>query len=155
MTNQPKWQAVAQLGDVNPLDYGGYWVLVDTTGEFTPEGEFVEVDEQTNCLTIYRFSLEQCSLINGVLSDNKYHSEYPAWFAEGLESVAAFCGVPVLELRVMFCADDPVVRARAYGDVASYHGWNNLDDDPLVLSRSEGRSRYRLVKYRVKVVSKA
>lgn len=37
MTNQPKWHCVANLGDVNPLEYGGAFVLIDATGVYPPE----------------------------------------------------------------------------------------------------------------------
>jgi hypothetical protein len=149
MMQQPEWVVVAQLGDVNPLDHGGYWVLVDSTGAYAPEGEWVEVEDDDR-LTVYRFLLEKCSFVNGVLSDNKYHVDHPAWFADDLESVAAYCGASVGELRDCFCSDDPVVRARAYQDVGSYHGFENLDSYPLVLGRAEGVVRYESGKYVVK-----
>ena len=146
-TNQPKWKAVAQLGDVNPLDYGGYWVLVDTTGVYPAEGEWVEVDEETNRLTIRRFILDQCTFIDGVLSDNPYHPLHPAWFAD-LEGVSSACGTPVAELRKLLCSDNPVERAHAYREIGCTHGFNNLDDYPIEMSQTEGRRRYRLKKYR-------
>ena len=138
---QPKWVCVAQLGDVNPLDHGGYWVLVDSLGVYAPEGEWVEVGEDDR-LTVYRFILYPCSFVNGVLSDNKFHVDSPAWFADDLISVAAFCGVSVGELRDCFCAVDPVVRARAYRDVGSYHGFESLNRYPFVLGRAEAELRY-------------
>lgn len=148
MTNQPKWKCVAQLGDANPLDYGGYWVFVDTTGVYDAEGEWVEVDEETNRLTIHRFSLDKCTYIDGVLSDNQYHPEHPAWFADDLESCASSCGTPVDELRTMLCSDDPIQRALAYRDIGGHWGFRNLDDCPLEMGRTEGRRRYKKAKYR-------
>ena len=38
-TKQPKWKLIAQLGDVNPIDYGGYFIYEDETGVYPPEGE--------------------------------------------------------------------------------------------------------------------
>jgi hypothetical protein len=148
MTNQPKWKCVDQLGDRSPLDYGGYWVFVDTTGVYEAEGEWVEVDEATNRLTIYRFILEKCTFVDGILSDNKFHPEHPAWFAKDLSSVAASSGTPVEELRTMLCSDDPIQRALAYREIGNHWGFRNLDDYPLEMGRTEGRRRYKKVKYR-------
>lgn len=42
-TKQPRWKLVAQLGDVHPIDYGGYFVYRDTTGVYEEEAEVLMV----------------------------------------------------------------------------------------------------------------
>ena len=39
--SQPVWSCIANLGDVNPIDYGGYFVYIDTTGVYPPEAELL------------------------------------------------------------------------------------------------------------------
>jgi hypothetical protein len=85
MANQPRWKFVANLGDVNPLDYGGLFVYVDETGIYPPEMERVEPDSEDdeNCTyTVHRVSLDRCTHINGILSNNKFHPDKSAWFAK-------------------------------------------------------------------------
>ena len=43
MTQQPVWKKVGTVGDINPLDYDGGFVYVDTTGVYPPEMEYIEV----------------------------------------------------------------------------------------------------------------
>ena len=162
--SQPKWRAVAQLGDVNPLDSGGYWVFVDETGEYAPEAELLEVpDSDDGEYVAYRFILENCTYINGILSDNQFHPEKPAWFAGTkrerkerpqdstyLKNIADFIGMTVNELAKQFRSGDPIERAQAWRAVGEYHGFLNLDEYPLTMTRREARLRYRRAQYRVK-----
>ena len=45
MTNQPDWECIGQLGDADPIEHGGYWILRDKTGVYPEEGEFLVVPE--------------------------------------------------------------------------------------------------------------
>lgn len=161
MTAQPRWRCIAQLGDANPLDYGGFFVLVDDTGVYPPEVERVEPtdsDDEDSALTVHRFILEPCTYIDGVLSDNRFHPESPAWFAnpdskrdgvDPLACLASHVGRSIDDLRADFLSDDPVRRAEAWRTVGDYYGWENLDSYPLTLTRSEAKQRYRKAMYRV------
>ncbi len=164
--SQPIWKRIANLGDVNPLDYGGFFVLVDETGVYPPEVEVLDVDdnafdhnnEDKGKWTVYRFILEPCTFINGILSDNKFHPDHPAWFAtpeneraEGrnsttwLKNLIEFCGNDDdgEELIRRFCSDDPLERADAWRVVGDYHGYHELDHYPLEFtSRIEVEKRY-------------
>jgi hypothetical protein len=160
VTNQPKWKQIAQLGDTNPFDYGGYYIFKDETGVYPEEAELLELDDpddEESTYTIYRFILEKCTFINGILSDNSSHPEHPAWFAHPeserekrpqdttyLSRVAGCMGMPVQELQRLFCSDDPKDRAFAYREVGTYHGLENLDSYPLTkLTRAEVEERYQ------------
>lgn len=166
MSAQPEWKFIANLGDRNPLDYGGYFIFVDQTGVYAPKGELLdidndgEVDETKLTYTVHRFDLDKCTYIDGILSDNKYHPDHPVWFAtpeperverpQGiLVNIASFCGMPADQLITMFTSHDPLARAEAYRSVGSYHGFDNLDSYPLKLNRVEAEERYRPLGVRI------
>lgn len=145
---QPNWELVANLGDVNPIDYGGYFVYRDTTGVYPPEAELlIAPDEEPEnpskaAWITYRFILEPCTLVDGILSDNKFHPQHAAWFARDLKAVAGCCGYALDELVLMFLSADPCDRAHAWRAVGDYHGFDNLDSYPNRLTRAECETRY-------------
>jgi len=137
-TEQPKWKRIANLGDVNPVDYGGYFIEVDETGVYEAEAMWLVAPETDSGKWIaYRFILERCKVTDGVLSDNPYHPTYPVWFAKELEAVATSMGTTADKLRADFCSADPITRARAYQDIGEYFGWENFDHYPRELDRAE------------------
>ena len=159
MSEQPVWELVANLGDVDFLDYGGYFVFRDTTGVYSAEAEYLELDDETSdtsTYTVYRFSLDRCTLTDGILSDNPFHPLHSAWFAKPenektdrpqdttyLSNVCAYVGLTVDELRAMLCSPNELDRAHAYREIALYHGWENFDSYPLTgLTREEVAARY-------------
>lgn len=155
--SQPEWECIAQLGDASPLEYGGYWIFRDKTGVYCEEAERLDVGtEEGDGGTAYRFILEKCTWVNGVLSDNQFHPGHPAWFAQPetevrrttslLKNLAEFAGRSLID---EFCSDDPLERARAYESVGEYHGFGNLDHEPLELTEQEIQSRYADERYRV------
>lgn len=143
---QPIWKLVAQLGDANPIEYGGYFVYRDETGVYTEEAELLRVqdmDDDNETWTTFRFPLDRCTFVDGVLSDNEFHPELPAWFADALPNVASCAGLDVQELRDDLCSADPVRRALAYQAIGDYHGFIELDHDPISdWDRSQLEARY-------------
>lgn len=162
-TQQPIWKFVANLGDVHPIDHGGYHVFVDETGVYPPEAEYLVSPDSDNQpesegpWRIYRFILEPCTYINGILSDNKFHPDKPAWFAGPgsrraerpqdtcyLKDLAESWCKEVEQLASMFTSTDPCENAEAWRMVGEYHGFENLDSYPLIIkSRSEVEARYK------------
>ncbi len=148
-TQQPKWKYVANLGDATPLTYGGLFVFVDETGVYPPEMERIELDneneedEAAHTYTVWRVVLDPCTFVEGVLSDNAFHPESPAWWADELDALASFIDADKEELVALFVSDEPKERAEAYRTVGDYHGWDNLDSYPLTLSRAEAEERYK------------
>lgn len=147
MTKKLGFRCLAQLGDVNPLDYGGCWILQYLTGNYAPDMEILiipeeEEGEKPQKYLTYRFPLEQCFFENGILSDNKFHKDFPAWFADNLEDVASSCGVPHEDLVNQLCSDDPIERGQAYSSLVGYFGYEEFDHYPLELSWSEVVARY-------------
>jgi hypothetical protein len=134
----PTWKLVAQLGDENPLEYGGYFVYIDETGAYTSEAEYL-IEMLDGTFTAYRFILEPCISVNGVLSDNPYHPETPVWFDKDIDRVSESCGIDLIPL---FCTPDPVQRAIAWREVGEYYGFENLDNYPLTLTKKEAKKRY-------------
>ncbi len=177
MSRDPNWECVAQLGDKNPFEHGGYYVFVDRNGVEEAQVEVLEVpdeemleeeeppeeeqdelwdhDENVVGHDIYRFDIPRCTYTDGILSDNQFHPYSSAWFANerdernpgsssGIEHVARTCGMDPEELIEWFCSEDPVQRAEAYRAVGQYHGFNQLDSDPLLnLTLADLKERYK------------
>jgi len=139
---------LANLGDVNPIDHGGYFVYRDTTGVYAEEGEKLFVYEDS--WQIYRFPLDRLKMVQGYLVPLRYSPDWPEplfrydeWFHKDLDRVASYVGQSVEELRNAFCSDDPIVRAGAYEAIGDYFGYENLDGYPLTFtSRNEVQARY-------------
>jgi hypothetical protein len=135
-TLQPRWHVAANLGDVNPLDYGGSFVLIDSTGIYDPELWRFDPDS----MQLYRFSIEQCHRTpTGEIGDNNYHPSLAAWFgsAESLRSVGGFADSGDLQRHL--CGSNIIDRAFAYLALCDYHGSDNFDSYPDTLTRSEAR----------------
>lgn len=141
MTNQPVWKRVAQLGDRDPRQHGGYWVFVDETGVYPPEAELLVIDED-EAGTAYRFILEPCTFINGILSDNQFHPELPAWFADKIDAVASTNGLKTEDLIAFFCSNEPISRALAWKAVADHYGAFEMDQYPRRFTPSEIEEHY-------------
>jgi len=142
--SQPKWRLRANIGDVNPIDHGGKFVYVDSTGVYDPEMEILEPidDGGSEHWEIHRFSLERCTFENGVLSDNQFHPDHAAWFADDIDRVKSCCDHETIIEDL--CSGDPVARAFAYNSITVYFGAHEFDQYPLKFtSRSEIRKRYR------------
>ena len=131
---QPKWDKIGVVGDANPVDYGGGIVFEDKTGVYAPEVEYYLGDNGAYLgkIRIYRFAIDQCTYIDGVLSDNRFHPDYAVWFADKL---------PDDTTPEQFCSDDIMTRAWAWTEVGLYYGLDNLDNYPVYLTRNEAIKR--------------
>lgn len=151
--SQPQWKTVCTIGDVDPVDYSGGIVQVDETGVYDPECTWIEAGESENDpVTVYRFILEPCTFVNGILSDNRFHPDKPAWFAKPeserarrpqdttyLKSLADQFNESVETFARHFLSEDIRERAFAWLEVGQYHGMENLDSYPLTMSPDECR----------------
>jgi hypothetical protein len=106
---------------------------------FRPE----DGDNRRTPYTVYRFCADRCTYVNGVLSDNEFHPDYPVWFADKLGAVAQSAGEDEDELREALCAADPLALARAYQSLILYFGPHEFDSYPLQLTRDEAQERYK------------
>lgn len=158
-TKQPIWQFVANLGDVHPIDHGGYFVYRDTTGVYSDQAELLLVDESAETdsgdeWTVYRFDLDRLKqvqigetvyLVPLKFDESWPHpvSHYDEWFHGDLARVASFLGQSLQDLRDAFCSENPLKRAHAYKAIGDYHGFENLDSYPLTYkTRVEVEARY-------------
>jgi len=150
---QPEWKLVGRIGDCNPVDYGGGYVFVDTTGVYCPEVEWVDPvnpDKDESPVYVYRFTLENCFYTNGVLSDNEFHKDFPVWFADSVAALAEQFQEEEAWLIEKFCSDDPMERAFAWQEVAMYWGWDEMDGYPLSMTYAEAEARYSQEKYKTR-----
>lgn len=146
-TQQPSFWCIENIGDANPFDYGGGFVLVDRTGVYSPELLVLDPsDDDGSEHQLYTILLEPLIRIkdedgNHGLSDNKYHPDYPAWFGEfeKLKALSESCGRFYSELLGSFLSSCPVERAFAYLNVASYWGFANFDEYPRSLTASKAK----------------
>jgi hypothetical protein len=151
MANQPKWAFVANLGDVNPLDHGGYLVYRDRTGLYPPEAVRIEPrdhdgvpeSERDRSWYVTRFVLEPCTYQDGVLSDNPCHPDRPAWFANDLPAIGRFMGDDGPDGVIEdLCSKDPVRLALGYQAIGLYFGFHEFADADIITGRVEMRRRY-------------
>jgi hypothetical protein len=152
MTEQPEWECIANIGDMNPIDHGGKFILVDKTGRYDPEMEVLEKEyNQRNSWMVWRFIMEPHTYINGVLSDNPHHPEMPVWYADDIKSVAETCDKEPQELIDALCSEDPRERAEGYYCLFTCLSADNFDSYPLTLDREEVEERYSEAPYNVEV----
>jgi hypothetical protein len=154
MTNQPKWKQVGTIGDVCFIQHNGGPVFVDETGVYPPELEYVQNmprEDGNEDAYVYRITLDALKLSPaGRLIPAKYDAswphpveEYTEWFDESIESVAKSVGLDRAEFIEALVSDNPMARANAYYELASYHGWENFDSYPLHFkSEAELEARY-------------
>ena len=157
MTNQPIRKLVQNLGDVNPIEYGGFFVYEDTTGVYPEEAEKLIPfeDEEKEKWEVRRFVLDRLKtveqfgeryLVPFEYAEDWPHSvsRYDEWFHKDLSSVASFIGQTTEDLEQSFCSDNPLIRAYAYSAIGEYFGFDNVDSYPLIFTdRAEIESRYQ------------
>lgn len=152
MTEQPDWECIANLGDMNPIEHGGKFVLVDKTGVYAPEMEVVEqLVQEPDTWRVWRFIMEPHTYVRGVLSDNKYHPELPVWYAKDIPDIARMFDMTAEALIHALCSPEPRERAEGYYCLWSYYPAEEFDSYPLELDRAEVEERYSESPYNVEV----
>lgn len=149
-TKQPVWKFIANLGDASPIAHGGFFVYEDKSGVYAPECVLLQPKNDEDDIrdkdmhwTAWRFSADKCSYVNGVLSDNKFHPELPAWFADKIGSLADTFGQTADEVRALLCSDKTLDRADGWRMIGEYFGFDNLDSYPDRLTRRDVYNRFR------------
>lgn len=113
---------IGHLGDVNWPEYEGGPVYRDEDGVYWLDW-IMRVGRR---FIVYRVRLDREPLPNWVNVRNLTMMDYgPS------------------KLRRDWYSRNPMVRAHARLEVALYYGWDNLDQDPLRLTRKEIRETYR------------
>jgi len=114
---------VGDLGDVNPLEYGGTLIykVMDPNGVYY---EAVRIDPRIN----RTFEIRRWTIENDVLAD-------ASWVDEYLGDLAKSIGVTTQYLKRVSVHPDARRRASLYEDIGSYFGLDNLDAYPSVMTR--------------------
>jgi hypothetical protein len=134
---------VANLGDVDFVGEGGTLVFANDEAEhYSPEEG-----------AAWRYPLERFKTYGSFLVPEGYDETWPhpaqtyrPWFEGSIRDMSESFDVPEDELIAMLTDESPVERAIAYDIIGGYHGFGNLDTDPLELSPREAKKRYKNVK---------
>jgi hypothetical protein len=158
---------LGSIGDVNPIKYGGGYVLSD---DDSPEGwiEYVDglealadggyypgiraweidldnPDHLALKITVYRVPLYRLRRETTTDDDGTEVTRVMPreWYLRYLRSVASCVGSTERALVDSLCAENPCERASAYQDLAAYFGWHEFDSYPLELTLGELIERWR------------
>jgi hypothetical protein len=139
---QPSFHCVANLGDANPFEYGGRFLMVDRRGSYNPElWIFVESTDDDPKMMRYAVTLEHCFQYDndGIiqLGTNIYHPHIAEWFGTNasIKAMADYVGMKPEELRLKFCGNTHD-RACAYGVAIDYYGVDEFDHYPLAFENA-------------------
>lgn len=86
VTQQPDWEFIANLGDMNPLEYGGYFIYKDKTGVYPERADVIlppsehMTGETLN--EIYRIEIERLKLVEGYLVPVRYRRDWNLTFPQ-------------------------------------------------------------------------
>jgi len=158
MTDQPNWDYVDNLGDVDPLEHDGYFLYRDTTGVYGYEAERL-AQQCDGTYLIHRVCLDRCKIVTVTDEENgsrrdylvpfSYQETWPhpvhayqEWYADSLREIANYIGVTRGVLVGWLCSESGTDRAMAYQAIGDYHGWDNLDSLPRLLTRDQVKARY-------------
>jgi len=154
---QPVWRMIANLGDADPFDWGGYFVYEAETGVYPEEAVVLLVvllvddeDREDSTYTVYRIMLKRLKMVRGYLVPLAFDHSWPhpvesynQWFHDDLGEVARSTGTTKEVLEGALTSSNPLERAMAYKEVALYYGWDNFDASPDTgLTRAAVELRY-------------
>ena len=136
------------IGDVNPLQYGGWLIGARSTHVDCIVIEPIDWEEKgkqgegIDCL-VYRVALD------------KVDNPDSEWFAtsdsaDGFKGHLLDAGISWEEFKSFISSDDAVKRAWAWREVAQYYGINELDDTPTRETEASLRKRFALPIYRAR-----
>lgn len=166
MLEQREWEVIGQVGDENPVLYGG-GIILRHSDVRDPELELYQPDiydvyrdedgkivrdedgEKEFPVHIYRFPIKRFVMHEGQLvgeREPEYAAQvpgrgvHPEWWADKLPEIFDEEALPnVIEA---LCSDDAVARAAVYVEICNYYGESNFDDYPLVKSYTEACKRF-------------
>jgi hypothetical protein len=138
---QPSFHCVANLGDANPFEYGGRFLMIDRRGLYAPELWIFESTEDDTKMMQYRVVLDHCFQYNndGIvqLGTNIHHPHIAEWFGANasIKAMADYVGMNHEELIIKFCGNAHD-RACAYGVAIDYYGLDEFDHYPYAFSNA-------------------
>lgn len=148
-TLQPSYWCIANLGDVNPLQYGGKFVCIDRRGIYAPVMMILQEPEGGGRNRLcYEIELDRCFIVRDEkgemrgVGSNHYHASFTEWFGgySDLEDVANFAGYNSgIALAALFASQNVLDRAQAYGSAVDYFGAHDFDQEPREFDNERAR----------------
>jgi hypothetical protein len=142
----PKRRKVGHVGDVNPIDYGGGYVVSDANGTHLEYFAGLDGDERAEKLSYADDGDEKIDTLKVKLysvdlgkdaRDFLSNHDWIDW-----AGIANYTG----QDAAAYAADalrSAQARADAIYDAASYHGWDNFDSDPARLTVGDLREMWK------------
>lgn len=144
MTAQPSYFCIANLGDVNPFEYGGAFVCIDRRGIYDPILLIYDEDFHRRS----EITLVRChKIVNddgnflGV-GTNRFHPKHKEWFSDELETIAEYYGWNFQEFINSLTSQHICERAHAYEALVSYHGVYEFDQDPFIYESEDDGKKF-------------
>lgn len=133
---------IGTVGDSDPIEYGGGLIFTVRASivnpdvgarsgpwiEYVEEPEFDPDEEPERLRKVYRVEVPQ---------DPMDEYDWVDW-----EAIASYTGQDLDDLARVSQSPDLAGRAGLVEDVASYHGWHELDSYPLEMSTTEIMDRW-------------
>lgn len=146
-TQQPSYWCIENIGDVDPVEHGGAFVLVDRTGVYNPVLLILEGD-CANGHSLHDIELDSLIRIKDEddrldsLSDNRFNPDVPAWFGDkkSLQDLANFSGHSYDSLLNSFLSSCPVERAFPYMSAFLFYGSENLGGNPRKITNEKAEA---------------
>lgn len=125
-----KIRILGNLGDANPLDYGGLIVyeMLDRGKKYIDAEYWTEPGPESETYTVYAWGVE------------KNVQEDLVWV--DWEAVASYTGHSLDQLKELGRSRDPMDRASVYKAVGDYYGYDEFDSYPLELTREDMEKRW-------------
>jgi hypothetical protein len=167
------YEIAGVVGDVNPIQYGGWLVGLKATHVDAIVIEPIDWEENgkrqgdgVDCLT-YTVALDRFKLVcdvadpindAGFLVPDSWNNSWPwgptnhEWWDEPEfhKNFTESTNLPWSDFVESICSDDPIKRACAWQEIASYYGIQNLDDQPIRETEAELKKKFALPFYRAR-----
>jgi hypothetical protein len=168
------YEIIGIVGDVNPLQYGGWLIGARDTQIDCLAIEPIDWEsgarqgEGIDCY-IYRVALDRMKVIGDIATKTDvmvcYHwrnewtgaiVERVEWWdtAEFRKNFTEATSLPWSDFQDSICSENPVKRAYAWVEIAQYFGIQNLDDSPTRETEAELKKRFALPFYRARKFKK-
>jgi signal peptidase I len=125
---QPLWNCVANLGDVNALEHGGRFVVVDALGNYDPEVWIIYPNDEKTEWTKVTICVDRCFVGTKGLNDNHYHAGLTTWWYDKLDDICSSNDISRDLLSGYFVGSSVNARALAYGMLYDYFGAQEFGD---------------------------
>jgi len=123
---------VDNLGDVNPIEHGGFFIW-NIDGEYQIEALEPYEDNGVLCWNVYRFDLPKFRawehVNSGTFDILEIGCDSPEWFSKDMPLISRSVGLELSELVNMLISENVIERAIGYQYVYEYLGGINFDSN--------------------------